>query len=91
MESKPAILLPLVSIKGALRLTRDHVSSRLGQWQQLVNFSRLSDWRSANSFCRHKKSEDKEFQDTGNKEWDLSGGQHRSWPKKTLSKSSLNK
>lgn len=31
-------LVPLGVNKGALRLTRDHISSRLGQWQQLVNF-----------------------------------------------------
>lgn len=89
MESKPAILLPLVSIREPCG---SHVmTSRvcLGSGSSWRTFSRLSDWRSPNSFCRHRKV-GQGFKDTEKEGWEVSGNSTEPGVKKTVNPPCLN-
>ena len=73
-------LVPLGVNKGALRLTRDHISSRLGQWQQLVNFFQTIRLAFRQLFLQAQEDGTRV---SGHRKQGMGPlrGQHRSWPK----------
>ena len=76
---KASNLVALGVNKGALRLTCDHISSRLGQWQQLVNFFQTIRLAFRQLFLQAQEDGTRVSEHRKQGMGPLRG-QHRSWP-----------